>query len=501
MAANNRRIFLIPVLCLVIVFFSACVLVFRPRFIHQQGVRELRSGNYDQAVVYLEKAEAAIPGFLNNSPITAADRFHLYTDYGRALYHIGVQAWTESGISQTTYELFVKANDCLKKAHAIDSGYYVTAFWRARTEHVLEVLYPWLYPQTPNPYHANGHYRNAAALRPAGITVHQAWARYLHVKQQTDRIPDLVRHIMAIYPPFYSSLKKEPYFTPSLLSVAAQGLEHAVQAGVRPREALRNLSRLSEDQDDPAGAIAYFETYLKQDPDANTVNDYIGIGTLYLTDGRYEDSHDAFLQSLAAADKPDAVLSRIYRIFKSQNQGIRFLAFADVLDAGTLKVASLDLVKAQCYLDLDQVFLAKQTLTQIIADNPSGPACYLRAQIAAREKDWEAMETYSQQATRIDPYHSTYHYYFGRALYHRKKYEDAEFALTRALRHADREPAGYFHLRAWTRWHQKKYLAAARDWDRAAALKPDHPEYADRAARAREQSRIDPESEYNQTRF
>jgi tetratricopeptide (TPR) repeat protein len=252
---------------------------------------------------------------------------------------------------------------------------------------------------------------------------------------------------------------------------------------------------------DPAGEIAYFETLLAHDPKANTANDFIHLGSLYLASGRHEDSHAAFLKSLAEGNDPDAVLSRIFRIFKNEDQVIRFLAFTNLLEQSVVKVATLDLVRAQCFMDLGQVFLAKQTVESIIADNPTGPACYLRAQIAAREKDWEAMEIFSQQATRIDPYSPGYHYYFASALYARKKYEDAEFALNRAIRHATREQPGYFHLRACARWHQKKFQAAAQDWERAAALKPDHPEYAVRAAEAREKSRTDPESEYHQNRF
>ena len=497
MAASNRRYFLIPVLCLLCLFLCYAVLMLRPRFIYQQGVRELKSDKYDPAVMLFERAEAAIPKFLSDSWVTAADRFHLYTHYGRALYHEGVQAWKDKGISHDTFDRFVRANQSLTKAEVIDAGYYVTAYWRARTEHTLEVLHPRLFPKTPNPYDADSHYRTAAALRPAGIAVHQAWARYLHATRRPGRIPDLVRHLMTIYPPFYPSLKKEPYFATDLLPVAAEGLKTAVQEGVRPREALRYLSRLSQDQDDPAGAIAYFESFLAHDPEANGVGDVIHLGTLYLADGRYEDAQSRFFQSMADADDPDAVLARIYRIYKTRDLLFRFLRFANDLGLSTVKVSSLDLVRAQCYLDLDQVFLARQTLERIISDNPTGPACYLRAQIAAREKDWEAMETYSQMATRTDPYHAGYHYYFARALFARKKYEDAEFALNRAIRHAGREQAGYFDLRARARQHQKKFLAAAEDWDRAAALNPGHQAYADRAAEAREKSRTDPESESN----
>ncbi|MEX1302390.1 MAG: hypothetical protein AB1Z16_09540, partial [Desulfotignum sp.] len=344
MAVNKRRIFLIPVLCVLVLCLAVGVLVIRPRFLYQQGVRELNSDNAAVAVGFFEQAEAAIPDFLSRSWVTAADRFHLYSDFGWALYQVGIQAWTDSGVSQVTFDWFVNAAECLKKAAAIEDGDYLTTFRRARTEHVLERLYPHIHSLSPNPHDAQALYQAAAALRPAGISVHQAWARYLFETGKPDQIPDLVRHLLSIYPPFYPSLKKEPYFSPEMLPIAMQGLETAIQNGVRPRDAWYFLSRLSQDQQDPAGAIAYFETYLTQDPDANTVNDYIGMGTLYLTDGRYGESHDMFIQSLAKSDDPDASLSRIYRIFKDQEQGIRFLAFADVLDADTLKVAGLDLV-------------------------------------------------------------------------------------------------------------------------------------------------------------
>jgi tetratricopeptide (TPR) repeat protein len=501
MAANKRRILLSFVLVLLAAFLIYCVLMLRPRFIYQQGVRALKTNDAAAAVVLFEGAVSDFPGIYEHSLITAADRFHLYTDYGQALYDVAMQDWQENGISPICYDRFVQAHESLRKAAAIESQNYFTAFRLASTEHALEILHPWRYPNTPNPYNAQPLYEAASELRPAGISVHQAWARYLHAKGRTRDIPDLVRHLLAISPPFYNSLKKEPYFTPELLTDAAQGLKTAVQKGIRPRDALRYLSQLSRDQDNPAGAIDFFEAYLAHDPKDNSASDFIHLGALYLTDGRYGDSHDMFVRSLAESDNPDAVLSRIYRIFKNRKQGVRFLTFADALENAPIKVAGLDLVRAQCYLDLDQMFLAKKILERIISDNPTGPACYLRAQIAAKEKDWEAMETYSQQATRIDPYNAGYHYYLARALYTRKKYEDAEFALNRAIRHAGREQAGYFHLRAWTRWHQKKFLAAAEDWDRAAALNPDHQEYRDRAAQAREKSRTDPDSEYNQTRF
>jgi tetratricopeptide (TPR) repeat protein len=472
--------------CALTAFLVAGLLTLRPRFLLQQGIRQLNMGSPVRAAAFFEQAHAAVPAFLSRTWVTAEDRFRLDTYHGRALYESAKADWQQNGLTPEVHARLLDSRKRLGRAAAAEPEYYLTAYWLARTGDALERSHSWLFPKAPNPFDADPLYQRAAALRPAGITVRLAHARYLHETGRSDRIPALVSHMTAIYPLAYESLKKEPYFTPDLLPHMARGLETAIKNQVRPRDALLRLSRIYRDQNNPAAAIDAFEAYLAHDPEANTSGDFFHLGTLCLQDGRFEKSREVFVQSLAAAKDREAMLNRIYRHFRSLSQHTRFLSFMAYLAETAVAVPGQDMALARCYLDMDQRFLAKQTLTQIMDTRPSGEAAYLLAVIAAKEKDWDAMEVLSHQATRLDPYNAGYHYLFARALNYRKKYANAEDAVTRAMDLASRENAGYYNFRAWTRWHQEKYSQAAEDWEKAAALNPDNPKFAEHAARARQ---------------
>jgi tetratricopeptide (TPR) repeat protein len=472
--------------CGLAVFLVFCLVMVRPRFICQQGIREFKIGRHDQAIAFFEKAESVMPAFFTRTLLTAVDRFNLYTYFGRALYHAGKEGWKQNGLTLEVYALMVRSRDHLEQAAAIEQGYYMTTYWRARTEHALERVHPWLFPGTPNPYNADTLYLQASTLRPAGITVRQAHARYLHDTGQQDQIPPLVKTLLEIYPASYGILKKEPYFTPGLLPYMVQGLETAVEKRVQPRSALQSLSRLYQDQGNLTAAIDIYETYLAHNPEANTSGDFFLLGELCLQDGRYEKSHDPFVRSITAAEDPEGAINRIYTLFRIQNQLTRFLTFIEYLKGTGMGVPGIDMVLVRCYLDMDQVFLATELLRQIIENRPTGPACVLMATIARNENDWDAMEVYSHLATRLDTYNHSYHYLFAQALNLQKKYVDAEYAVTSAIRYAPKENPGYFDFRAWTRWHQKKFSEAAMDWEKAFQLSPDRSDFPFRAALAYE---------------
>jgi len=484
---KSLRIILLCVLVALLIMISS---LFRPRFIYQKAITQLRLKNYTQAQTYFKKAEQAMPELISNW-FARADQFRIYTNYGKTLYHLGIKDWKENGLSMTTLDTLKLSRSYLTKAATIEPKHYINSYWQTRTEQALEKVFPWFHPgEKNNPYNAESFYQKTLPLRPSGITIRYAYLKYLVSRKQNKKIPELVQYMMEIYPPSYFQLKREPFYTPDLVPYIEKGLTAALEKKILPQDALKAFSDIYFSQNNLEKAISWYKELLAFKPDSNTPGSYIHLGHLYLRDNQQDNSF-LFFKKAIASGKPPGLINQIYGRFKQEKRFAAFLSFTLYLQENFPESPkfnlSLDMAIATCWLDMGHPQLAKARLIKINAAKPHALAYYGIARIAAKEKDWSQMETAIQKASLLDRSNLNYYNLFAQALMNQKKYTHAEEIYTKAIAHAPSDNPWVYNNRARLRWQLKKYSQAARDWEKAFAIKPDHSDFPYRIALALEQ--------------
>ncbi|MBC2704270.1 tetratricopeptide repeat protein [Desulfobacula sp.] len=457
---------------------------------YQKGITQLKLKNYTQAAAFLKKAEQVMPESIS-AWFARADLFRIYTNYGKTLYNLGVKDWKEQGLSITSFDILIRAKFYLEKAAIIEPQHYINAYWLTRTEQGLEKSYVWLHPGKKNPYNAGPYYQKALPLRPSGITIRYAYLKYLHYKGFKTKIPELVRDMMEIHPPSYWQLKKESFYSDDLIPHIGQGLNFALEKQILPKDALKAFSDIYAAKNNFEKAISYYQDLLNLKPSLNSSGNYIHMGGLYLKAGQYQDGFNFFQKGFLISKSSHSAITRIYKLFKQEKLFMEFLRFSTYLQENNPGNPnfniSLDMSVAKCWLDMGYPQLAKARLIKINAARPHAPAYYHLAQIAAKEKNWDHMETAIQKATRLDQDNHSYYTLFSRALVNQKKYLHAEEVATKAIQHAPKNNPWVFNNRARIRWRLKKYALAAEDWKKAFAIKPDRSDFPYRIALAHEQ--------------
>lgn len=452
-----------------------------PRFIYQKGITHLKQAEYEKAENYLSRAEQLIPGPWA-SWLARSDLFTIYTNLGRTLYHQGIDDWKQNGISDSSLETLQNAKSYLEKADTIEPAHYINAYWLTRTEQGLEKSYAWLFPEKKNLYNAYPYYQKTLKLRPAGISIRQLYARYLHYKGLDDQIPELVQNMMEIYPPSYRYLPKEPFYSKDLIPCIIKGLNTAVDKKILPRSALASLSSLYASENNLEKAISVYKELLNFKPSENSPGNYIHTGALHLKTRQLEQSFEFFQKGFEKAGSPH-IINSIYGRFRHEKQFLQFLRFCLKLQKKYPETTAIDMAVARCWLDMDHPELAKARLIRINSRTPHAPAYYLLSEIARKQKNWDLMERSIQKATRLDPDNAHFHYRFSQALYYQKKLAHAEEQAAKAIKYAPENP-WYYNFRANIRWRQHKYPAAAQDWEKAFALKPDRSDFPYKTALA-----------------
>ena len=471
----------IVIRCLILVMLIAslifCLVLFLPRFLYQSGITQLKLQNYDLAIHYFKRAEKRLPKFLART-LAQADQFRIFTHQGQAFYHKGIQNWKENGPSANTSFLLQRGRVYLIKAHVISPLDYRNSFWLTHTEHALETLYHWQFPQKTNIYNADSFYKKALALRPAGSSILYSYIKYLNETRRISKLTDAVEKLMEIYPLAYFSIRKESFYSDHLANHMVKGLGTAIKNDVLSRYATEALSDIHVKAGDYSGGISFYQAYLAIEPSKNTSGDYLGLGKLYLMEEEVKRSHLVFKNALEKSENKSHTLKQIYGLFKNANFHQSFLVFLTQLGSQDIFQYDLGMAAAKCYIDMKDFNRAKAILTRIGRTWEKDQVFYLLAIIARKQKDWDGMELATQKASHLNPVNANYHYLFAESLANQEKYSQAESAVTEAIQNSTKENFWYYHYRASMLWAQKKYAPAVSDWEKAFTLKPDRSDFA-----------------------
>ena len=233
----------------------------------------------------------------------------------------------------------------------------------------------------PNPYNAQPHYERAINLRPSSIEVHYSYIRYLYNKGEQKRIPQLVQYMTRIYPPSYHYLKKESFFTDSLLADMETGLLAALDQDISPRYALQALSDIQIAKKNYNKAIAYYHKSLEIEPFANTSANYLHMGQLYLKTHTLKEKEKNtiwFTKALKTADNFDTALTRIFDIHAKEKALDEFIRFSIHVEENLAHTPGLDINIATAWMKMGNPQLARARLIKLNAKEPNARAHYDR---------------------------------------------------------------------------------------------------------------------------
>jgi tetratricopeptide (TPR) repeat protein len=458
--------------------FALCaVLALYPLYIRLiSGIHRLRAQNharegyYGMALEGLKKAAAYQP-----------NDYQLMKGLGDVYYELGAS----KEVPEESFSFIDRSRESYETAKGLNPLDAEATYGVARSRFRLEMLYDYLHPEKGDaPYNALPWYREAVRLRPNSVTLRYALARYLFYHDD-EELPETVRDLVRVYPPAYSSLRKEEFWSPEIRDKAKKGLEQAIAAGTSLRSACMAMSGISGEEDGWDEAVSYYNRSLQYRTFENTAGNYIHLGYLNMKKGDIEAAEDHFIKGLDKSRSRDADLGRIYRYYKSEDRMAGFPGFYLEVKKRFITTPAMEILLARSLIEQEEYDRAREVLLEVNDRNTNAEACYWLARIAEKEEDWDSMELLIQKATVLEPENSNYHLVFSNVLRRLKKLERAEKEATLALQYRKSNPSPWiFNHRASIRRALEDYEGAARDWTRAIGLKPDYAPFHAQAGEA-----------------
>ena len=385
---------------------------------------------------------------------------------------------------QQAFNLEKRAANAFQKASSLIPIDAEAHYGLARSLVRLEQMQAMLHPAEANPYNPLPSFQKALELRPNGILYRYALARHLYRTGDIRAFRSTVQELVRIYPPTYSHLKKEPFWSQPLEPVVEQGLHRAVEAGIMPRAALMALADIHERTGGPLEAVRLYALALQESPRDNQPRHHIHLGRLLLEAGERQQAEQAFMRGLIESTSRESDLSRVFSAFRAHNRSGAFLEFFERADRDIPFSHEARLVTARALMETGSFSEARDLLERLNRRRPTAEAHYLLYRIAKAQKDLDRMELAIQKATVLDPRNSRYHTLFSRVLRRAGKLEEAERAATRALEQSSKPSPGLHHHRATIRRSLNDLSGALSDWNAAMALAPGKAAYHAHAAEA-----------------
>lgn len=463
----------IRVLILIVFIFASYFLVMRliSQFYYQKAMNHVREGYYLFAAQDLEKAIY----FQSDYPVA-------WREIGRAYGNLADLYPVDEA-----FPMAKKSKQACSKAATLSPSDAQSAFGLAMAETRLESLYPHLHPdRMDNPYHPLPYFQQAIRLRPNSISYHYTLARYLYRQRKNEALRKTIRELTSIYPPIYSRLKKEAFWSPAVLEEVKKGIMQAIEEGNEPGKAHSILAGILEREKDWAGAISQLQKASAYEPFFNNSGHYSHLGRLFLRNGQPQEAKGAFMEALYRSDAPAKDLGGFFRAYEIMGFTEELLGFYEEVKKHFSVSGQMDILLARSFFHAGMVDQARSILNEKNRKEPSAEAYYWLARIADREKNMGAVENAIGQATVLDPRNSRYHLLLSQALARMGKPAGAEKEAGLAIRYANNPSAGLFIHRARIRWRKKDYSGAANDWESAIALKPNSAGYYAKAAEAYE---------------
>jgi len=415
--------------CMMVALFSGYLILMTwlgvllvSRYQYQDGVKAYKLEPYDEAFDHLNGAFGVLPKGVT-ALMAPRDLFRIRTALGKTLYKQAMAAGKTHGVKKTrewglsqVYEPLEKAHKFLVVAVAHDPLSYRTVFWLARVTDRLENIFPFLYGKgTASPFNALPLFRQAAALRPAGITVRYDLARYFYRHRRMDDLGDTVENIGKIYPSAHGYLAKQSWFDNTIRERFRQGCLFALDQGTTPRTTLSLLSAMALADGDLEGAIDYYRRSMGYHTARNSAREWRHLAGLHLQKGDVVQSYPLFLRGLLGSDGMEKGFQAVYETFRREKRLNDFHGFVQFAEKSRVQARMSPWLQVRCFMDMDELESASAVLLRINTRKPTAKAWYLLAQIAERRKDFDAMELASQRATVLDSQNKKYRAYFIKA--------------------------------------------------------------------------------------